>query len=119
MEKARECTVPLFIAFLDYKKAFDSVRHSLLWESMAVNGKIVSLLQLLHKDQEAAVGFESDLTDWFTGKKGARQGCLVSPICFNLYMEAEMWDGVDEKAWDGIDEKVGVNNLHFANDILC
>ena len=31
MEKAREYNVPLYMAFIDYKKAFDSVRHTDLW----------------------------------------------------------------------------------------
>jgi len=32
MEKARESSVPLRMAFIDYKKAFDSVKHSRLWK---------------------------------------------------------------------------------------
>ena len=32
MEKARESSVPLYLSFIDYKKAFDSVKHSRLWK---------------------------------------------------------------------------------------
>ena len=32
MEKARESSVPLYMAFIDYKKAFDSVKHRRLWK---------------------------------------------------------------------------------------
>ena len=30
MEKARELNIPLYMAFIDFKKAFDSVRHTAL-----------------------------------------------------------------------------------------
>jgi len=47
-EKAREFNVPLYMAFIDYKKGFDSVRHSTLssvLKRMGVNGTVVSLMK--------------------------------------------------------------------------
>ena len=31
MKKAHEFNVPLYLAFIGFKKAFDSVRHSTMW----------------------------------------------------------------------------------------
>jgi len=99
MEKAHELNVPLYIAFIDYKKAFDSVRHSTLWNvlrKLGVNGRVVDLLSNLYNRQEAAVRVEDELTEWFSILKGVRQGCLVSPMCFNFYSKAVMRQSVDD-----------------------
>ncbi|CAH1276986.1 Hypp9448 [Branchiostoma lanceolatum] len=93
IEKARESNVNLYMAFIDYKKAFDSVRHKTLWkvmERMGVSNYIVNSLRQLYRHQQAAVRVGEELTDWFEVTKGMRQGCLVSPICFNVYSEAVM-----------------------------
>jgi hypothetical protein len=122
MEKAREFNVPLYMAFIDYRKAFDSVTHSKLWgilRKMGVSGTVVNLLKNLYKGQEATVRVENHLTDWFTIKKGLRQGCLVSPMCFNFYSEEVMRRAADELSWIGISVSGReVNNLRFADDIV-
>ncbi|CAH1255443.1 Hypp1532 [Branchiostoma lanceolatum] len=121
MEKARESNVQLFMAFIDYKKAFDSVGHQTLWkmmETMGVSRHLVQLLRNLYRDQQAAVRVEEDLTEWFKVRKGVRQGCLLSPMCFNSYPEAVMSESVEGQPTIGVN--VGgrtINNLRFADDI--
>lgn len=121
MEKARENNVQLFMAFIDYKKAFDSVRHQTLWkvmETMGVSRHLVQLLSNLYRDQQAAVRVEEDLTEWFEVKKGVRQGCLLSPMCFNFYSEAVMRESVEEQPTIGVNVSGrNINNLRFADDI--
>ena len=78
MEKAKEASVPLYMAFVDYKKAFDTLKHDKLWNvlkgrPMGLNGSTVNTLQSLYKDQQAAVRVESEITDWFRIGKGVRQ----------------------------------------------
>ena len=49
MEKADEASVPLYMAFVDYKKAFDTVKHDKLWNvlnGMGLNGSTVNTLRL-------------------------------------------------------------------------
>ncbi|CAH1239173.1 Hypp5747 [Branchiostoma lanceolatum] len=121
MEKPRENNVQLFMAFIDYKKAFDSVRHQTLWtvmETMGVSRHMVQLLRNLYRDQQAAVRVEEDLTEWFGVKKGVGQGCLLSPMCFNFYSEAVMRESVEEQPTIGvIVSGRNINNLRFADDI--
>jgi len=71
-------------------KAFDSVEHATLWntlKNMELNEQCVFLLEHLYDEQLAAVRVEGSLTDWFSVCKGVRQGCLVSPLSFNCYLE--------------------------------
>ena len=93
------------MAFIDLRKAFDSVHHTALWEIMkeiGVNGQIIRPIRKLYQNQEAAVRVESELSEWFNIKKGVRQGCLVSPVCFNLYLEEVMRRTADEMSWVGM-----------------
>ena len=122
MEKAREFNVPLYLAFVDFKKAFDSVRHTILWDvmkKMGVSETIIGLLRKLYTDQQAAMKVDGVLTEWFDINKEVRQGCLVSPLCFNLYSEEVMRRSAEELQTVGV--KINgrfLNNLRYADDIL-
>jgi hypothetical protein len=41
----------------------------------------------LYSKTKAAVRVEGELTDWFDVKTGLRQGCLLSPLLFNVYID--------------------------------
>ena len=82
IQKCRELNQPLFTCFVDYINAFDSVEHQQLWTVMRGMGfpkKIVSLIEALYTEQQAAVRTDSGTTDWFIVSKGARQCCIMSP----------------------------------------
>jgi len=81
------------VAFIDYKKAFGSVKHATQWNTlmnMGLNEQCVGLLEHLYNEQLAAVRVEGSLTDWFSVGNGVRQGCLVLPLSFNCYSEQIM-----------------------------
>ena len=51
----------------------------------------------LYTSQEATVTGRHGTTDWFQIGKGVRQGYILSPCLFNLYVEYIMWNaGLDE-----------------------
>ena len=56
--------------------------------------------------------------DWFKIEKGVRQGCILSPCLFNLYVEYIVWNAELDEAQAGI-KTAGRNikNLRYANDI--
>ena len=122
MEKAREASVPLYMAFIDYKKAFDSVNHRKLWsvlKEMGMCNYTVDAIKNLYSKQQAAVRVEKELTEWFRIGKGARQGCLVSPLSFNCYSEYVMRESADELGWIGVTiSGRTINNLRYADDIV-
>ena len=70
-----------------------------------------------YADQEATVRTLHGTTDWFQIRKGVRQGCLLSPCLFNLYVEYTMRNAGLEDAQSGI-KIVGrnINNLRYAED---
>ena len=74
----------VYLIFVDYSKAFDTVDYRMLFETMIEMGIPYHLMQLiegLYINQEAAVRWNGQLTDWFQ----IGQGCNVSPTKFNIY----------------------------------
>ena len=57
-------------------------------------------------------------TDWFKIRKGACQGCILSPCLFNLYAEYTMRNaGLDEAQAGIVISRRNINNLRYADDI--
>ena len=78
-----------FCAFIDFRKAFDSVNRTLLWQKLANNGmstKMLSAVRSLYQNVSACVRVNGYLTDWFKVNTGVRQGCSLSTILFNIFL---------------------------------
>ena len=94
-KKAREFQKNIYFCFIDY--AFDCVDHNKLWKilkEMGIPDHLTCLLRNLYEGQEATVRTGHGTTDWFQIGKGVRQGCILSPCLFNLYVEYIMGNAV-------------------------
>ena len=69
---------------------------------MGIPDHLTSLLRNLYADQEATVRTRHRTMDWFQIGKGIRQGCILSPCLFNLYVEYIMRNAGLEEAQAGI-----------------
>jgi len=120
IKKTREFQKNIYFCFIDYAKAFDCVDHNKLWKilkQMGIPDYLTCLLSNLYAGQEAAVRTGHRTTDWFQIGKGVRQGCILSPCLFNLYIEYIMNNAGLEEAQAGI--KIAgrnINNLRYADD---
>ena len=83
----------VFLCFVDFEKAFETVKHEELvkiLESTGKDGKDTRLIGNLYWNQKAAVRIENEVTDWTEMKRGVRQGCVLSPDLFSLYSQVAM-----------------------------
>jgi exonuclease III len=106
MEQAREKKKSLYMCFIDLKAAYDTVRREDLWlavEEYGASSKLCRLIKTLYVGTQAAVRVEGELTDWFEVKTGLRQGCLLSPALFNVFI-----DRVVRRAFAGMNGGVRV-----------
>ena len=78
---------------------------------------MVRILEKAYKDTFSAVRVNGDITDWFNTIVGVLQGCVLSPLLFNIFLEI-----IIAMALDGTDAGVVIGgelltNLRFADDI--
>ena len=80
-----------FSCFIDFKKAFDCVNRDLLWKKLAVrfglSGKFLLALKALYKDVCCSVDVNHTLIDWFDVNNGVKQGCILSPTLFAMFID--------------------------------
>ena len=90
-EKCREQRTPLYTAFFDLTKAFDTIHRETLWTILSKYGcpdKLISMIRLLHDEMTASVICEGQQAEPFPVKVGVKQGCVLAPTLFALYMGA-------------------------------
>ena len=90
-EKSREQQKPLYMVFIDLTKAFDSVNRDALWKVLQKMGcppKFVSLVKQLHEGMTAEIVSEGEKSETFHVQTGVKQGCVLAPTLFALFLAA-------------------------------
>lgn len=90
VEQSIEWNSTLYITFIDYEKAFDSVDREILWKLQrhyGVPDKITSLIRCMYEDMSCKIAHAGKLSESFAEKTGVRQGCLLSPFLFLLVID--------------------------------
>ena len=84
---------------------------------MRITDDLTCLLKSLYEGQEATVRTGHGPVDWLQIGKGARQGCILSPCFFNLYVEYIMQNiRLDEAQTRMKIARRNINNLRYADD---
>ena len=89
-ERSLEYGNDVYICFVDFEKAFDRVnwvKMMKILKNIGVDWRDRRLIKTLYMNQEAVVGVNGDLSDPGEIGRGVRQGCLLSPLLFSLYVE--------------------------------
>ena len=92
-EIGRKVGVSLFMCFIDLQKAYDTVDHILLWQVLTRIGvppqMIAAVIRQFHDRMRACVRPDDGIcSDWFEVEQGLRQGCVLSPILFDIFFAA-------------------------------
>ena len=80
----------IYNCFIDFKKAFDTIKHPNIWavlESYGIEQKLINIIKLVYGSAQAAVRVDGELGDWFRQEVGSRQGDPISPTIFIIYLE--------------------------------
>ena len=109
----------LYACFIDYSKAFDTVNHEQLISSRSgteVDDNDIAVIAHLYWQQITRIRNRSNLTEPVKIKRGVRQGCVLSPLIFNLYTEhifrkTNLIPGVKINGHN-------INNLRYADDTV-
>ena len=118
-EKSWEYARPLFMCFVDLEKAYDRVPRDLMWECLGeygVDDELVRAIASLYKSCKACVRANGVKSRSFTVGTGLRQGCVLSPLLFIIFM-----DRIVKRSRGAECVKIGdvkVARLLFADDLV-
>lgn len=90
-EKSIEQHQDLYMIFVDLAKAFDTVNRPLLWKALQKFGcppTFLAVLRAMHDGAMARVSSAGLKSDPFLVATGVKQGCVIAPLIFNLYLAA-------------------------------
>ena len=116
MEKARDFYRPLYICFVDLRKAYDTVNREALWSilqsSYRIPAKLLSVIQAVHADSRTPVRAYGKVSEGFDVSCGVHQGCVLAPTLFNLYFDVVIRMSLDSHRMQN--KGVDVAYLHDA-----
>ena len=89
-EKKWENNEAVHHLFIDFKKAYDSVRREVLYNILIEFGipkKLVRLTKMCLTETYSRVQVGKNLSDMFPIRNGLKQGDALSPLLFNFALE--------------------------------
>ena len=93
-EIGQKAGVSLFMRFIDLHKAYDTGDRTLLWQVLTRIGvppQMIVVIQQFHNGMRAYVRPDDGVcSDWFEVDQGLQQGCVLSPLLFNIFFAAEL-----------------------------
>ena len=117
----------VYVAFLDLEKAYDRVDREALWKVLriyGIGGRLLQAVESMYAGSKACVRVGSEVSEWFPVRVGVRQGCVMSPWLFNLYIDGVVREvnarvlGRGLKLLDRNENDWEMNQLLFADDTV-
>ena len=90
IEQSIEWQSSLYLTFVDFEKAFDSLDRETIWKLMQHYGipqKLINIIQHLYEDSSCQIIHNGKLTSPLAVKTGVRQGCMLSPTIFLMAID--------------------------------
>ena len=120
----KQLSVPggkLYTCFVDFRKAFDSVwRKGLFYKvlSSGIGGNFFNIIQSMYDNIEYCVKTSHGLSDYFRSSCGVRQGCNLSPLLFNLFVN-DLPDRLSSPLCDPVIlNDTPISSLLWADDLV-
>jgi len=104
----------IYAAFVDYKKAFDSIDRTSLWSKLllyGIEGKVFNVIQNLYNDAKSCLRVNNDISEYFSASRGVRQGENLSPLLFSIYLN-DLENYIKEES-GGVRIEATAEALHF------
>jgi sorting nexin-29 len=114
IKQSLEFHSPLYLMFIDYKRAFDSINKECIWNALRERGlpnKCINLIKEGYNHFSCRVLHNNQLSEPFTTISEVRQGCLLSPLLFLVVL-----DGVLNETFQGKARGISLFVCNLFND---
>lgn len=119
IEKYQEKQRALYVTYIDYKKAFDTISHTSIWEALReqeVESEYIKVIKSIYNNNTGRVKLEKTGPS-FPIQRGVRQGDPMSPKLFIAVLEAI----IKKLDWKQIGLNINgkyLSHLRFADDLV-
>ena len=120
IEKCRYEKCELYVAFVDFKRAFDTVHRGMMFYKLmkkGFEGKLVDVLRNMYSKTKSQVKKDGMLSDYFNDESGVNQGAILSPFLFTSFL-ADMVEYLDKKVGIQLDDDTTLTHLLWADDLV-
>ena len=110
----------LYAVFIDFKKAYDTVNRALLikrLQSVGINGIFMRNIMAMYEKTEYCIKLKDGHTRPIKSNLGLKQGCPLSPMLFNLYIDdiKDIFDDQDDPIHI---QNTKINYFLYADDLV-
>ena len=112
----------LYVAFVDLKRAFDSVNRASLFAALVragLSGPFLNAIKAMYRSVVSCIRVNGDVSEFFNCPSGVKQGCILSPALFSLFVN-EIAVELETVGKHGIQLQPGLVELFlllFADDL--
>lgn len=120
LEQSAEWNAPLFITFVDFERAFDTIDRSAIWTALTQKGipsKLVRIIKALYSDAETSILHNGCLSSPLRIEVGVKQGCPLSPVLFNTVLDEVMKKAITTPRGINWVNDTHLEDLDYADDI--
>ena len=106
----------IYGCFVDFSKAFDNVSRDILLNKLqknGVDGKFFDILKTIYSNDMTCIKIGNRYSSPFKPNKGIRQGCVLSPLLFNIFL-ADL-----QKELDSCNDNVKLGETKELSCLLC
>ena len=122
IEKSIEFNSPAYIAFIDFTKAFDSIKLNKLWnllEKTSMNKRYINLLKQTYDNSTATIKSDIGISRHIKILKGVKQGDVLSALLFCIVIAAIIMKAESECNFGYSIGGHLLSNLSYADDIAA
>ena len=112
----------MYGCFVDFRKAFDTIPRDILFQKLLshnITGKFYNSIKNMYTQDFACISVGDKITTAFRINQGVRQGCILSPLLFNIFLSDlpnYLNDGDTRPV--SITDNENLSSLIWADDLL-